>query len=273
MTHSVMTLEVRGPHCNLAVHLRGPAEGPPVLMSHAILTSSAMWEAQAERLADEGLRVLCLDTRGHGRSKAASASCTMDDLVADTLAVMDALQLDRAHFVGLSLGGMIGFGLGIAHPGRLLSLLLCDARADTPPDVAAPWDARIALARAQGCAALAEATVERWFGRPFLDARPDLAQRFRDIIGATSTDGFECCARALQGMDYLGRVGSITTPTTLLVGARDGVLPQVMQALRADIAGAELEVVADAGHLPNIDQPARFEAALLRHFARVAGHV
>ncbi len=273
MLHSVTTLEIHGPHALLAVHLRGPAEGPVVLMAHSILSSSLMWEAQAERLADEGMRVVCMDTRGHGLSKASTPPYRMDDLVADSVAVLDELGVDRAHYVGLSLGGMSGFGLGIEHGERLLSLLLCDARADAPPDFAAPWDARIDAARAGGCAALAAATVERWFGRAFIDANPAVAERFRGMIAQTSVDGFEGCARAIQGLDYVDRVGRIEVPTTLLVGSRDGGLPQAMEQLSARIPGARLQVIADAGHLPNIDQQARFDAALLDHFARVAGRV
>lgn len=273
MLHCVTTLELHGPRSPLAVHMRGPAEGPVVLMAHSILSSSRMWEAQAHLLADEGMRVVCMDTRGHGLSKPAAPPYDMDELVADTVAVMDALRIRRAHYVGLSLGGMSGFGLGIAHGERLLSLLLCDARADAPPEVASPWDARIEAARAGGCGALAAATVERWFGRDFLDANPQTAEAMREMIAGTSVDGFEGCARAIQGLDYIDDVSRIRVPTTLLVGANDGALPEAMRQLRERIPDSRLELVAGAGHLPNIEQPERFEAALLGHFARVAGRV
>jgi 3-oxoadipate enol-lactonase len=82
-------------------------------------------------------------------------------------------------------------------------------------------------------------------------------------------EGFVGCARAIQRLDYLPRVSQIQAPTTLIVGANDGPLPQAMADLQKLIPGSVLEVIADAGHLPNIDQPAAFEAALLRHFERV----
>jgi 3-oxoadipate enol-lactonase len=125
---------------------------------------------------------------------------------------------------------------------------------------------RIALAQASGCQTIGNVTAERWFGRAFLDANPALEQKFLQAIGNTSVAGFEGCARAIQGLDYLGQVGSIQAPTTLIVGANDGPLPQAMQTLKELIPGAVLEIIADAGHLPNIDQPAAFNAALLRHF-------
>ena len=261
---------IRGPKSPLAVHLRGADNAPAVVLSHSLLTSHRMWDAQAALLAARGWRVVALDTRGHGASPPPPPPYRIDELADDVVAVLDALGIARAHYVGLSLGGMIGFALGIDHPDRVLSLVLCDTRADAPAAYAAPWDARIEQARAGGCAVLADATLERWFGRDFLDAHADLAATIGRWIETTPLAGFEGCARAIQQLDLVDRVERIAAPTTLIVGERDGDLPQVLGALRARIAGAELEVIADAGHLANVDQPERFNAALLRHFARVA---
>lgn len=268
MSTDVQRLRLAGPAGEIAVCVQGPAAAPAVLMAHSILSSGMMWEAQAALLAATGWRVIRADTRGHGDSAATAAPYAMRDLVADSVAVLDALEIERAHYVGLSLGGMSGLGLGIHHPGRLLSLCICDARADMPPALAAPWDERIAVAQSQGCAALAEPTLERWFGQPFLEAHPAVARKFRATAGATSAEGFVGCARAIQGLDYLGSVGRISVPTTLIVGANDGPLPQAMQVLQGLIEGSTLEVVPQAGHLPNIDQPTAFNAALMRHFFR-----
>lgn len=265
-------LQLKGPAGAIAVHVSGDERGIPVLLSHSILSSSTMWNEQATLLAARGMRVVCMDTRGHGGSAASPPPYAMDDLVADTIAVLDALQIARVHFVGLSLGCMTGFGLGIRHADRVASLCLCDGRADAPADYAAPWNDRIASAKRDGCGSLAVSTTERWFGKDFLAAHPQLAQRFRDDAAATSVDGFVGCAQAIQKLDYLPQVGRISAPTTLVVGANDGPLPQVMQAIQELIAGSVLEVIPGAGHLPNIDQPDAFNAALLRHFARVAAH-
>jgi 3-oxoadipate enol-lactonase len=265
-------MKVQGAAGEIALQVTGDAKAPAVLMSHSILSSGAMWREQAALLAQRGLRVVCADTRGHGASSAPPAPYTMDDLVADAVAVLDALDIERVHLVGLSLGGMMGFGLGILHPGRVASLVLCDARADAPPAFAAPWDERMQSALREGCASLAVSTTERWFGRPFLDAHPELAQQFRDGVAATSVEGFVGCARAIQRLDYLARVPRIQAPTTLIVGANDGPLPQAMAELHTLIAGSVLEVIPGAGHLPIIDQPAAFNAALLRHFERVLPH-
>ena len=256
---------IPGPGGDIAVYVQGEAAAPVVFMTHSILSASMMWEAQAVLLASEGWRVVRADMRGHGASHAPKAPYTMQDLGDDTIAVLDALQVDRAHYVGLSLGGMSGLGLGIHHADRLLSLCICDARADAPPAVAAPWDERITIAAAQGCGALATATVERWFGKAFLEAHPQVAQRFVATATANSAEGFTGCARAIQGLNYLADVGRITAPTTLVVGGNDGVLPQVMRELQALIPNSVLAEIPNAGHLPNIDQPEAFNTALLRH--------
>lgn len=260
-----------GPAGEIVVHLDGDAGAPAVLMTHSILSAPMMWEAQAALLAKRGLRVIRAATRGHGGSSPGTAPCSMDDLGADALAVLDALNIERAHYIGLSLGGMSGFGLGIHHADRLLSLVLCACRADAPPPVAAPWDERIAIARAQGCVALADSTLERWFGAPFLQAHADTAARFRQAAANVDAEGFAACAVAIKGLDYIADVGRITTPTTFIVGSKDGVLPQAMAELQPRIAGCVLELIDDAGHLPNIDQPVAFDAALARHFDRVSG--
>jgi 3-oxoadipate enol-lactonase len=256
---------IPGPGGDIAVYVQGDAAAPVVFMTHSILSASMMWEAQATLLASEGWRVVRADTRGHGASHAPKAPYTMQDLGDDTIAVLDALKIDRVHYVGLSLGGMSGLGLGIHHADRLLSLCICDARADAPPAVAAPWDERIAIAAAQGCGALAAATVERWFGKAFLEANPAVARRFIATATANPAEGFTGCARAIQGLNYLADVGRITTPTTLVVGGNDGVLPQVMRELQALIPNAMLAEIPNAGHLPNVDQPEAFNIALLRH--------
>ena len=262
---------VRAHHGEVAVRLQGNPKNPAIVMTHSILSSAAMWDEQAALLAGQGWYVLRVDTTGHGDSPAPTAEVvTMDGLAADTVAVLDALDIARAHYVGLSLGAMSGFGLGIRHGARLLSLVLCDGRADAPPTVAAPWNERIALAEQHGtCAQLAAPTIERWFGKEFAMANPEIAERFEAIAASTSVKGFVGCARAIQGLDYLAGVAGIATPTTLIVGSNDGVLPDAMRDLQQRISGSVLETIPDAGHLPNVDQPAAFDTALLRHFERV----
>lgn len=254
---------------DIAVHIQGRDDGVPVILSHSILASSMMWESQMQLLAAQGFRAIAIDVRGHGDStNAPEGAAAMDDLAADTIAVMDALGIDKAHYIGLSLGGMSGLGLGINHGQRFLSLVLCDARADWPAP--AVWEERIEVAKKQGVAALAVPTVTRWFGAAFCDNNAGVAKRFADTISATSIAGFEACARAIQTMNYVSDLGRIKSPVTLIVGGNDLPLPEVMADIQQAIPGARLEIIANAGHLPNIDQSADFNAALTRHFSALA---
>ena len=249
---------------HIAVHLEGDEGAPVVLMAHSILSSSAMWDEQSIVLAANGFRVVRMDTRGHGLSDAPKPPYAMTDLVADSIAIMNALDIQKAHYVGLSLGGMTGFGLAINHPERFHQFIICDARADAPPDFSAPWDDRIAIAKAQGCTALAQATIERWFGKDFVATHSQVSNKLISIASNTSTDGFIGCAMAIQGLNYLSQLREISVSTTLLVGANDGPLPQAMSEIGQLISGSILDVINGSGHLPNIDQGEVFNAALLK---------
>ena len=256
---------VNGPAGRIAYTSYGDAGAPAVVMAHSILTSGKMWHQQGKFLAAAGFHAICADTRGHGASDASLPPYLMEDLVADSVAILDGLKMDRAHYVGLSLGAMSGFGLAITHPERLLSACLCAGRADAPGVVASVWDERIEQSTKEGTSSLAQATIERWFGVPFVVSHAEIAAQFRSMIGATSLNGFAGCARAIQKLDFIGRVSTIRVPVTLVVGSNDGVLPDANRALAGDIPGAVFELVANAGHLPNIDQSAAFNSILLSH--------
>lgn len=253
----------------LVAYSQGRENAPVVLMTHSILTSSEAWDAQADFLLERGWRVIRADTRGHGASEPGNAQFGMDDLANDTVAILDAAGVDRAHYVGLSLGGMSGFNLGLHHRERIASLFLCDARADTPEPLVAAWEERIAIVEQSGVDSLTAQTLGRWFNPSFLTKNPLAAAKISRLISATSVEGFVGCARAIQKLNCLSDLHGITTPTTLLVGADDGVLPDAMQDIARRIPGASLRVIEQAGHLPNIDQPELFNAALASHLSRV----
>ncbi len=260
----------QGPAGRIAYSSYGDAGAPVVVMAHSILTSGIMWHEQGKFLAQSGFHVICADTRGHGASDAGQPPYAMQDLYGDTIALLDGLGIERAHYVGLSLGAMSGFGLAIAHGPRLASACLCAGRSDAPGVVASVWDERIELAEKEGTGALAQATIERWFGAPFVTAHGDIASLFRDIIGGTSIDGFKGCARAIQKLDFIDRVDRIKVPVTLLVGSNDGVLPDANRALAEKIEGAAFELIDNAGHLPIIDQADVFNQTLLNHLRRAS---
>jgi len=248
---------------SIGVHIQGQRGNPVVLMSHSILSSSSMWVEQSTLLASKGYQAIRLDTRGHGASDALNPPYSMTDLVEDTIDVMDDLEINKAHYVGLSLGGMTGFGLALNHAQRFYQFIICDARADAPPAFAAPWDERMVIAKEQGCVALAQSTIERWFGKDFVTSQSAITNKLIAIAASTSVDGFVGCAKAIQGLDYLTQLPSISAPITLVVGSKDGPLPQAMADIAQQISGSNLVTIEGAGHLPNIDQKDQFDVVLL----------
>src|SRR6266704_915796 len=140
--------------------LVGPQNGPVVCFTHSLNADGGMWAEQLVPLLAAGYRVLRLDMRGHGGSAAVDGDYTMDALAADVKGALDVLAIKKVHFIGLSIGGMIGQGFALANPGALASLCLCDTQPSTPPVSAATWEERKATVRSKGLAALADATMQ-----------------------------------------------------------------------------------------------------------------
>jgi 3-oxoadipate enol-lactonase len=194
-----------------------------------------MWDAQIDAFAATR-RVLRYDTRGHGQSGAGKAPYDFDMLTGDILALFDALGIERADFVGVSLGGMTGLALALRAPDRVHRLVCSDARADAPEPYRAIWDANIARLHAEGLGALIEPTLARWFTGDFLRAPENAAtlKGVRDMIAATSPTGYEGVGRLLQSLDLLGRLGDLGCPTLYVTGAADMAAPVAVVREMAD---------------------------------------
>lgn len=254
------------------VEVAGPENAPAVVLAHSLACSHEMWRPQIEALAADH-RVVAYDLRGHGGTAAPEGPYSLELLVADLLALADALSLDRFHYVGLSIGGMIGQQLALTAPERLLSLTLCATTSRIPPEGRAAFDERAETARRDGMAALAEPTLARWFTAGFRAERPPEVEAIRRQILATPVAGYAGCCAAIQQLDLTERLGAIALPTLILAGRQDpGMQPAVMETIRERIPDARLEVIDGAAHLLNVEQP-ETTTALLRGFleARPAG--
>ena len=259
-----MNIEVNGVSLNYRIDGRGDA--PWLTFSNSLATNLSMWDAQVAALKDD-YRILRYDKRGHGDSKPKAGAYAMSDLVADIVALWDALGIERTHFVGLSIGGMTALGLALDYPGRVATIAVCDSRADAPGPYREVWEPRIATARGQGMAVLAQPTLERWFTPGFRARDKATIDRFTTMISDTSVDGYCGCGRALQNLAYLPHLGRIKTPTLVLCGLDDQML-EPSRDMAKRIPGAEYVEFGPAGHIANIEQPEKFTAAIRDFLAR-----
>ena len=239
----------------ITVRYQVEGNGPWVTLSHSLTTDLTMWNELAASLAPT-FSVLRYDTRGHGGSSAPGGAYSFEQLVADVTGLLDALKVERTHFVGLSMGGMIGQYLALLAPQRVDKLVIASSTSRIPPEAAAMWDQRIAQARAEGTGAMAEATLGRWFTSSFRTAHPEIMTRIAGLIAATPVAGYVGCGEAIRRLDITGRLPAIRTPTLVVVGADDpGTPPAASEVIAAAIPGARLEVIPFASHLSCIEQP------------------
>lgn len=242
-----------------AYRLEGCAGRPVVMFANSLAADMSMWDAQAADFG-ERYRVLRYDMRGHGGTDEPSAPFSIADLADDAVALLDALEIDRAHFVGLSLGGMVGQVLGASHGARLTSLTLCATAYRMDASI---WRDRIERVEREGTAPLVPATLERWFTAGFRASRPDLMETVAGMIAATSRTGYASCARAIGDMNLEPLLGRIARPTLVIAGAQDlSTPPEMARRIHDGIGGSELVIVENAAHLMNIEQPQAFDAAL-----------
>lgn len=255
-----MQIEANG--LTMAYEAAGPEDAPTVMFSHSLGSSGVMWDREFDALK-ANYRVIRYDTRGHGGTQAPDGPYSLDMLGDDAMALMDALGLGPVHWVGLSMGGMIGQNIALREPGRFKSLSLCDTSSRVPAEAVPMWDDRIAAAQQEGMAALAEPTMQRWFTPPYLRNDPPEVAPIRAQFLATPVAGFVGCCHAIKALDYLDRLSAIEIPTLIIVGEEDmGTPVAASEAMHEQIADSELVVVPSAAHLANIEQPGIFDEAL-----------
>jgi len=218
----------------------GPAGAPVVTLSHSLATTSAMWEPQVKALTTR-YRVLRYDTRGHGGSDAPAGAYTLDQLAEDARQLLAALGIARTHWVGLSMGGMIGQTLALKAPDLFASLVLCDTSSRVPAEARPLWAERITTAETNGMEPLVEATIGRWFTQPFREARADVVNPVRAMIRATPPRGYVGCCQAISQLDLTDRLSAIRIPTLVVVGEEDQGTPvAASRTIQEQIKGAEL---------------------------------
>ena len=261
-------MRVQAGEIKINYELSGNENGPVVVMSHSLGSSSVMWEPQLKALEDH-YRLLRFDTRGHGKSDAPQGPYTLEQLAGDAIALLDTLQIDRVHFVGLSMGGMIAQCLALGHVDRLISLALCDTAAVIPDEAQPIWQERIDTTRKKGMAAGVDETLQRWFTQPYLSRMPPEVEVIRSQFLNTPAEGFIGCSEAIRRLNYLEQLAAIQLPVLIIVGEDDPGTPvSAAEAIHARIETSELVILPSAAHLSNIEQADAFNQSLVKFLDR-----
>lgn len=249
----------------LHVTLAGDESRPALFLNHSLATNGEMWGLQLPVFARH-FRVVAFDMRGHGASATPAGPYSMDQLADDVVALADHLNLKTFHFLGLSIGGLIGQSLGLRHGARLQKLILSSTfTGPVNAEGRNGWDERIATARADGMKSQIEGTMARWLSAEFQKAAPRSAQWIRDLIAETALNGFAGCAAAIRDMTLEpAALTSIKTPTLVIAGEKDpGATPAAGQRIVEAIPGAQFFVLSGGYHLCNVEFPHRFSERVL----------
>ncbi len=253
-----MKISANGIDINCAID----GEGPWLTMSHSLACNLHMWDEEAKRLSRR-YKVLRYDTRGHGQSSAPAGAYTLELLADDLHGLLQALGVQSTHFVGLSMGGMIGQAYALKYPGMLRSLALCDTTSSYPAAADGIWAERIKTVETQGMEAVVESTLARWFTEPYRRAHPEAVEKVAAMIRATPAPGFVGCSHAIRKINFTARLEQIRCPALVIVGKDDPGTPVAMaEEIHRALPGSELAVIPSAAHLSNLEQPDAFNRAL-----------
>lgn len=251
---------------DVRLHVRtdGDPARPCIVLSNSLGTDLSMWDRQAAALARD-YHVVRYDTRGHGLSAPGTEPVTLERLGRDVVGLLDALAIQRAHFCGISMGGMTGQWLGIHAPQRLGKLVLANtaARIGTHDG----WTARAAQVRAEGMDGVADGAAARWFTPAFIAREPHVVARMIARLREQDAEGYAACCDALADADLRGAIGAIDIPTLIVAGAADPVTT-VADAnwMRDRIPGTCLVALA-ASHISSIEAEPQFTGALAAFLA------
>jgi len=262
-----MKAKVNGIEINYEVH--GKEGAPWLVLSHSLACSVRMWDPQIAALKGE-YRILAYDTRGHGASEATKGAYTLELLADDVFFLLKELKIEKTHFCGLSMGGMIGQTFALKYPGVFKTLTLADTTSRYPAEAAPLWAERIKTVESKGMEPLAQPTLERWFTEPFRKSSPAVVNGVRELIVSTPAAGYAGCCSAIPTINVTARLKEIKCPILVIVGADDpGTPPAMAREIHDNAPGSKLVVLPQAAHLANLEQPEGFTRAL-REFLRTS---
>ena len=251
-----MKAKVNGIETNYEIH--GKDGAPWLAFSHSLACSLRMWDGQIEAFKDR-FRILAYDTRGHGASEAPKGPYTLDMLAEDLRQLLEQLKIRKTHFVGLSMGGMIGQTLALKNPELLDRVVLADTGHAQTPETLKQWDDRIKTAESKGMQPLVQGTIERWFTKDFRDQ--PIVKKIAQLIAATPVPGYVGCCQAIAKLNTTARLKDIKRPVLAIAGEQDAAAPGTRH-IGENVPGAKLVMIPQAAHIANIEQADAFNRAL-----------
>ena len=255
-----MQASINGIRMNYEV--TGPDGAFPVVLHHPLATNLTIWDELQAALLPR-YRVVRLDARGHGQTEAPKGPYDFDTLAADVVALMDHLKMARAHFLGLSMGGMVGQYLGLNSPQRFTTLQLVSTSSRIPDEMRHLWDERVKVTREKGMASQVDPAMQRWVSEAGRK-RPALVARLAKMIETTPVEGYIGWCQAIQGLNVTDRLKAITLPTRVIVGEEDPATPvAASQAIHREIKGSDLVIMPKVSHMLCAEDPPAFHKHVL----------
>lgn len=245
--------------CLLNVSVEGRDGGPTLMLSNSLGTTMQMWEPQMAALT-KLFRVVRYDRRGHGKSGPAGTA-SMERYGKDVLAILDDLNIDRVHWCGLSMGGMVGQWLGANAPERFDRIILSNTSCYYPDPT--NWHNRIKAVREGGLAAVADTVIAGWLTADFREREPDVTAHLKSMLLASPVEGYLAACEALSTLDQRALLPKIKSPTLVIAGRHDMATPVAAgEFIRSQIPGASLTIL-DAAHISNVEQSHAFTDAVV----------
>ncbi|MGM4923361.1 MULTISPECIES: 3-oxoadipate enol-lactonase [Tardiphaga] len=245
--------------CLLNVSVEGRDSGPTLMMSNSLGCTMAMWEPQMPALT-KLFRVIRYDRRGHGKS-GMNGPTSMERYGKDVLAILDDLNIDKVHWCGLSMGGMVGQWLGAHAPERFNKIILANTSCYYPDPT--NWHNRIKAVREGGLKAVADAVIGGWLTADFREREPETTAKMKAMLIASPVEGYLAACEALSTLDQRALLPKIKSPTLVIAGRQDNATPVAAgELIRSNIPGASMTLL-DAAHISNVEQPYAFTDAVV----------
>ena len=247
------------------VQIDGDKQLPTVILSNSLGADTRMWDPQVKALKEK-FCVIRYDKRGHGKSSPIQGPYSFEMLENDVIRIMDDLQIEKTHFVGLSIGGMTSLGLALKHQERFNRLICCAARADMPPPMKETWDQRIAVVKDKGTNGVVDGSLERWYSDDFNKnpSNVDIINLSKNMISNTSSNGYIGCCEAIKTLDYLKDLSTINKDMLYISGENDMGAPALsMEEMSHLTPNSKYVCIPGAAHILNIEASDKVNETIL----------